>query len=55
MSNRSEASFSLYQNDKNRKLPVPIGKEIVIGRSRLTGIKDRRVSRNHLKVLAPKD
>ena len=55
MSSKEFTTFFLYQNIKKKKILIPRENELVIGRSRLTNIKDRRLSRNHLKVFAPKN
>ena len=48
----SSAKFFLYQTKENSKIPLNAGANF-IGRSPLTRIKDRRLSRNHLKIEVP--
>ena len=48
----SSAKFFLYQTKENFKIPLNAGANF-IGRSPLTRIKDRRLSRNHLKIEVP--
>lgn len=54
MSSKEFTTFFLCQTIKKKKILIPRGKDIIIGRSRLTNIKDRRLSKNHLKVFVPK-
>ena len=48
----SSAKFFLYQTKENSRIPLNAGANF-IGRSPLTRIKDRRLSRNHLKIEVP--
>ena len=54
MSDKGHPRIFLYQGTHKRKLVLPIGQEVFVGRSPFTGIKDRRLSRKHLKVFVPK-
>ena len=54
MSNKGFNSFYLLQTNGKSKLSLPVGNSISVGRSALTQIKDRRLSRNHLKIFVSK-
>ena len=54
MSNNSIGKLVLVQQNGGKKLPLTAGSMIILGRSRITQIKDTRLSKKHLKlVLTP--
>ena len=52
MSSNSKRELFLVQTNGGMKIPIINGGQIILGRSRLTKIKDKRLSKHHLKLVS---